>query len=257
MNIILLSHLGFGDNILNIPIINYLLEKCETIDIVCYYHNLTNLKYIFDDNKKIGFIPFNTYVEVNNVFGNKNMTYYNNKLILRTGLHAKVSNISSFPFFMFDDLNINRNVIKTHFYIKNTDISIKLYNMVSDTDYIFICNETSNGDLFNIDEILLKNNIDKNNKLVICSNKNIYEKEHKYFNIANEFVYKSNNILLIDYKLVLENASFIILSDSALFIFTILLNLKSKKNIMISRSSSAFVDWNKFLLFMNEKFILY
>jgi hypothetical protein len=256
MELILFTHLGLGDFIFNIPIIYYLLEKKENnIHIICYEHNKNIIENFFIGSKKIKLLPFKNLSQVTNVFPNNSINYYNDKLILRSGLHATNSNIKTFPFFFYDDLNLDRNIIKTHFNIITTEKAKKLHNYILHDDYIFISNETSMGEIFDINDILIKHNIDINNKLVICSNKNIYPPNHKYFTLANKFIYKINNISIIDYKLIIENASFIILCDSSLFCFSILLELKSIKNSLIVRTNE--VNWNHFLSYMDNKFIMY
>lgn len=256
MELILFTHLGLGDFIFNIPIIYYLLEKKENnIHIICYEHNKNNIEKFFIDNKKIKLVPFKNLNQITKLFSDNSINYYNNKLILRSGIHAVKSNIKTFPFFFYDDLNLDRNIIKTHFNIITTEKAKKLHNYILNDDYIFISNETSIGEIFNINDILIKHNIDINNKLVICSNKNIYPPNHKYFNIANKFIYKTTNTSIIDYKLIIENASFIILCDSSLFAFSILLELKSIKNSLIIRTND--INWNEFLYYMNNKFIIY
>jgi len=256
MEIILFTHLGLGDFILNVPIIYYLLEKKETVvHIICYEHNKNNIEKFIINNEKIKLMPFKNLNEIRKIFPNNSVNNYKDKLILRSGLHAVKSNINSFPFFFYNDLNIDINIMKSHFNVTNTKKAEELHNYILHDDYIFISNETSCGELFDINDILLKHDIDKNNKLVICSNKNIYPPNHKFYTIANKFIYKIDNIVLIDYKLVIENASFIILCDSSLFSFSILLKLKSIKNALIVRTNE--MNWNDFLSYMDNKFIIY
>ena len=254
LEIILFTHVGLGDFILNIPIINYLLKNiASTIDIICYQHNVKHIKYFFKNNNRIKLIPFKNFKELISFFPD-NINYFENKLIMRSGMHAKKSNTRTFPFFFYDDLNINRNVMKTHATIRNTTKTLEIYEYILNVDYIFISNETSQGEIFDINNKLFECGIDKNNILVICSNKNIYDPNNKFYNIADKFVYKSNNLLILDYKLILENANLIILSDSSLFCFAILLNLKSYKNIVVVRTNN--IDWNSLMFYSNNKFII-
>lgn len=250
MSIIILSHLGLGDNLLNIPIVNYLKDKYNNINIVCFNHNLKNLQYFFDNNK-IKFITVNNNQEAKNIIKNKE---YENMRIMRSGVYTTGSNISSFPMFIYDDINIPRNVMKTHFDVRNTNKAEELYNLVCNMNYIFVSNETSIGTIFDIDIELQKLNIDKNKIFVICSNKNIYDINHKYYDLANQFIYKINDILLLDYKTIIERANTIILCDSSLFIFSILLSLKTNNNYVKIRTNS--INWNAFLKFQDYKFKL-
>ena len=60
--------------------------------------------------------------------------------------------------------------------------------------YVFICNETSCGNIFDIGNVLNYFKINKHETLIVCSNENIYDKNDKFYQIAEKFVYKTNNI---------------------------------------------------------------
>jgi hypothetical protein len=76
---------------------------------------------------------------------------------------------------------------------------------------------------------------------VICSNKNYYCKEDKFYNIAQKFVYE----LILDYKLIIENALIIAVTDSSLFSFTLQLELNSNNNFLYTRPGNKFINWEK------------
>lgn len=120
--------------------------------------------------------------------------------------------------------------------------------------YAFICNETSNGELFDIEKVLNQLKINKHETLIICSNKNVYDKTHKFHKISEKFVYKTNNINILDYKLIIENAEYNILTDSSLFCFAIQLNIINNNNLFFTRNK--WINWNNLLNFYNNKFKL-
>ena len=122
--------------------------------------------------------------------------------------------------------------------------------------YAFICNETSGGELFGIDNVLNQLKINKHETLIICSNKNVYDKNHKFYQIAENFVYKTNNINILDYKLIIENAEYNILSDSSLFCFAVQLNIINNNNFLFTRDGYKWVNWNNLFKFYNNKFKL-
>ena len=117
--ILLLSNLGLGDNIFNISAINYLSEKYK-VSVIVKKHNYEIFKNFFTD-KNIDFFIVEGDDEVNKLFGNKLLTNYNNKKILRAACHKINSNLSTFPFCFYDDINIPREILKTHFKVRNTD----------------------------------------------------------------------------------------------------------------------------------------
>tara|TARA_B110000858_G_scaffold197818_1_gene260907 strand:+ start:7855 stop:8622 length:768 start_codon:yes stop_codon:yes gene_type:complete len=250
--ILLLSNLGLGDNIFSISAINYLSEKYK-VSVIVKKHNYEIFKKFFTD-KNIDFFIVKGDNEVNKLFGNKLLMTYNNKKILRAGCHKINSNLSTFPFFMYDDINIPREVLKTHFKVRNTNKAVSLYNSINNMKYVFICNETSGGELFDIDKVLNQLKINKHETLIICSNKNVYDKTHKFHKISEKFVYKTNNINILDYKLIIENAEYNILSDSSLFCFAIQLNIINNNNLFFTRNK--WVNWNNLLKFYNNKFKL-
>jgi len=155
---------------------------------------------------------------------------------------------------MYDDINIPRFILKTHFKVKNTDKAISLYNIVNNIKYVFITNETSCGNIFDINKVLNQLKINKHDTLIICSNKNIYDKNDKFYKIAMNFVYKPNNINILDYKLIIENAEYNILADSSLFCFAIQLNIIHNNNVFFTRNK--WVDWNTILKFYDNRFKL-
>jgi hypothetical protein len=250
--ILLLSNLGLGDNIFSISAINYLSVKYK-VSVIVKKHNYEIFKNFFTD-KNIDFFIVKGDNEVNKLFGNKLLMTYNNKKILRTGCHKINSNLSTFPFFMYDDINIPREILKTHFKVRNTNKAVSLYNSTDNMKYAFICNETSDGELFGIDNVLNQLKINKHETLIICSNKNIYDKNHKFYQIAENFVYKTNNINILDYKLIIENAEYNILTDSSLFCFAIQLNIINNNNLFLTRNKTH--DWDTLLKFYNNKFKL-
>ena len=128
--------------------------------------------------------------------------------------------------------------------------------MINSLKYVFICNETSGGKIFDIDIVLNQFKINKHETLIVCSNENIYDKHDKFYQIAEKFVYKTNNINILDYKLIIENAYCNVLSDSSLFCFAIQLNIINNNNFIVTRSVYKWLDWNSLLKFYNNKFKL-
>lgn len=253
-NIIILSHLGLGDNIFNISLINYLLKDNNKVELICKNHNFINMNYIFENYNNFSIINVINDNEAIKICNNEN-----NKLILRSGIFKENNNtnLETFPFFIYDDINISRNILKEYFYIRNSEKNNYLYSLINNKEFVFICNTNSNGIEFNILNECNKYNINIDEKIVISTTENIYDISHKFYKICEEFIYYKNNLLIIDYKDILINSKLILITDSSLFCFAIQLPLKYNNHIVYIRNSSNNFNWNDLNNFYNKKFILY
>ena len=137
--IIILSHLGLGDNIFNIPLANYLSQN-NLVELVCKKQNARNMEYFLKYNKNISLLIVDQDSDISPNFG-CSMEKYNqithNKTVLLSGCHISNSNINSFPFFMYDDIKMDLSIFKNNFNPINTDKSNYLYDLVKNYQYIF------------------------------------------------------------------------------------------------------------------------
>lgn len=248
--IIVLSHLGLGDNILNIPLVNYLSQN-NKVELVCKKHNAKNMEYFFRNNKNVSLYIVNNDSEISPKYN----SITNGKIVYASGSHTQNSDILSFPFFMYNDVGININIMKDCIY-ENTEKSNYLYNIINNHNYIFLCNNSSDGEVFNINNFLNENCINSNDTIIICSNKNYYDHNHKFYDIAQYFVYDINKLLILDYKQTIENALINVLTDSSLFCFAIQLQIKSNNNFLYTRPEYRHLNWNKLVNFFNKKFFI-
>ena len=257
----LVPHIGIGDIIWNIPLINY-LSKDSKVELVCMLNNKKNIEYFFLNNKNVSLF----LVQNNKDFLvrrgcpiEKFNKITENKIVLLSGnnkIPYDSCDVTKFPFFFYTDLNYDINILKTHFFLRNTNKSIELYNKIKNIDYIFANNLTSGGILYDIKDACISNNIDINKTFVCCSNENIYNKGHKFYELAESFIFNKNNLFILDYKLIIENAINIITTDSAIFCFIVQLKLKSTKNIMFGRQTylNRGIKWNNIFNFYNLNF---
>ena len=243
--ILIVTHLGLGDSIFCISLINYFLKQNMEIEFICKKNNVDNLKYIFQNKKKITFLEVVDKNEALKICNLKNK--YNT--IYKSGIYSdKKIKSKNFPFFIYDDINISRDILKNNFDIISTNKSIDLYSLIKDKKYIIVCNDTSKGDLFNINQELNKLNLNLDKYLIINTQKNYYTKEHPKFEIAEKFVFQK----IIDYKDVLINSSKILITDSSLFCFCIQLKLKNKNNQLYIRNK--FQEWTEAIHFFDNYF---
>ena len=254
--ILIFSHLGLGDNIFCISMILYYLKKNYEVHYFCRKHNIHNFTIFFKHNenkKNLLLIPIKSgksalsYIkEYKKLYNHIFRSGYSNNSILD---HPR-KNINNFPFFQYDDINLSRNILKEYFRIPVTKTSCKLYDKVKNINYIIVNNQTSDGELFNINSILSRYNIDIDKYLIINTQKNFYNKKHEYFSLAQHFVSRH----LIDYSLILKYASKIIISDSSMFCLAIQLDLINKEHYVYVRNKNN--RWDDLLKFYDNKFII-
>lgn len=253
--VFILSHLGLGDNIFCISMINCLLQNYK-VDYICKKRNLDNFQSCLTNQTNLTLIPIQYDIDAYKYII-KNKDLY--KTILISGSHRKnllsknnntETNLESFPFFQYDDISLPREILKQCFTVPETPKSEELFESVKHLPYIVVTNDSSIGFVFDIDSELTKYSIDPNNTLIINTQCNYYKKEHKFHSIAEPFVFQK----LIDYKKTLINAEKILISDSSMFCLAIQLNLKSRDNNVYVRSKSN--DWNTLLNFYDKKFVV-
>ena len=245
--ILILSHLGLGDNIFCISMINYYLKNNFIVHYICKKHNLINFQLFFDKNKNLKIIDVKNDKEAHLFIKNNEKNYKN---ILKSGVHSKNSKLYNFPFFQYDDIGLERNILKNYFTIPETLNSKKLYILVKNMKYIIINNQTSHGEKFNINTELSKYKIDINKFLIINTQKNFYNNDHKYFSLAQNFVFQK----LIDYSLLLKYAEKIFITDSSMFCMATQLNLINKNHHLYLRNKK--MKWDNLVSFYGNKFII-
>ena len=199
------SHMGMGDVISTIGMTRYLSFKYDEVEIMCKPQYLDNTKMIYSDNKNI--IPVTKFTSIH---GDK---YF-------SGLHKPDGHcpFDETPFCFYDDVNMERNICFDYFHLPEVKESQELYNAVKDIKYVFVHSEISNiGKKFCIEDYF-----DKNDILILQVNQNVYEKEHKFYNIAEKFVNKP----LLFYIRTIENAEHVYITDSVFLCLCMHLHMK-------------------------------
>lgn len=276
-NAVILTHLGLGDNITAMGIVRYYSTLYDEIYVVCKKKYEYNIKLLYKDDETIHTLPLD--IDVENKFGFNldnvncdliktgiyksvlnnfcfNVNDFNYDLI-KTGIYKnKRSNFNTIPFCFYKDLELDYSIFWDYSYVIDTTESKELYNELvkfNINEYIICQTGTSNNSqVFTMENI----KIDINKILVINIEKNIYNKDHIFYNIADKFVMQP----LINYKDTIINASEIYTTDSCLFTISILLNIKTDKCYVISRNKNnnydyIFTNYFKFNSNKNKKFI--
>lgn len=234
-----LTHLGLGDNITSIGAVRYLSTQYDEVYVVCKNKYKQNVEMFYSDDKdiKIVSVESDKYISPNFGFNKekfngliKNMDLYLCGCHL---LNKKKHPTSIIPFNFYYDLNLNPEIFWKYFHINNCDESKKLYNIIKDYKIVFIHNKASTGIAFNENTIIKKLGIEfKENTIIINPDKNMYDKTHKFYNIAEQFILQP----LLYYIDTIINSKYVILTDSCFFCLSINLPIKTKNCYYISRN---------------------
>jgi hypothetical protein len=230
----ILTHNELGDIVNQCGMIRFFSTKYEEVMIGCRTDFLKQIAYMFEDNKKITFYPTNRYAyDGSELIPSTEMDKINQEYeVLRIGIHSPLRptyDFSTIPFTFYEMANIPYKVFWDNYYFRETDESTRLYNLLKAHNidkYVFYHSTISTfGRVIDGEDIKYKLNLDYNDILFICTDFNIYSKDHKFYNIANEFVMK----YIIDYTKTIENASYVILSDSCIFCMSLHIPIKTKE----------------------------
>lgn len=218
------SHNGLGDNITNISAVNFLLNYYETIYFLCKDIHVKNVEYLFS-NKPVVIVPFNSNNEFSEI-----KTILNDVVgdIFASGCHKNYIKIRiTHPDLLsykkddkhynidydhvrefYYDIGLDLSIYYEYFDINSSDVSKQYYDEIKEYKIIFIHSKASNHEV-NYDHVYEKY---KDNKeyLIICANKNMYNKNDDFYKIAEKYV----NIYVALYIDIIKNAELFYLIDS-------------------------------------------
>ena len=217
-----ISHLGLGDIILLLPAIANCASNCKLLYIFCKNIYTDTIIHFLSPYNNIKIIEFDTQLNELDVI-NKNIQYlinkHNNIYIYSSGYYKKDCNpLTDFPNNFYKDLSLDFNYALNLYNIPITQNAIMLHTLLKDLNkpYIFLHTQASNLNL-NVDIDTANTNV-----IIINPETNMYTSEHVYYTTAQKFLRKENNYTLLDYKLVIENATALYLIDSSYFCFAAL-----------------------------------
>jgi hypothetical protein len=231
----ILFHLSTGDIFTSYPIIMYYLDKFTKIHIFSLYRNKYTTKQLFEKYDKI--IIYNLDESYNRHFVTEEISskYYNSNIkIISLGNHNNATfNLDSginFWKIFYKQANLDYNIRYNYINInRNENNERLLYNKVIENygkNYIFTHDHRSyTYKHYDIRRNVYVNNV--NDIPVFHPNFNYYDNDlnHKYYNLWFDFI--SNNLL--DYCMILENASEIHITDSCFSCLLCYLNLEKVK----------------------------
>lgn len=234
-----LTNLGLGDNITSIGAVRYLSTQYDEVYVVCKNRYKQNIEMFYSDDNDIKIVSVESDKDISPNYGfntekfnqlTQNMDLY---LCGNHLLNKKCHQTNIIPFNFYYDLNIKYEYFWKYFHINTRDESKKLYNIIKDYKIVFIHNKASNGIVFNESKLFNKLGIDINNMIIINPDKIIYDKTHKFYNIAEQFILEP----LIYYTDTIINSEYVIVTDSCFFCLSINLPIETNNCYYISRGN--------------------
>lgn len=230
--VLIVPHWGLGDLIYYYGLVKYIAERNIEVKYLvksCYtepgsiiYRDLSNVSFFGVPNIRW---PVFHPTQLQSAFpGFK---------LLMLGYHAGHDvDISIYPLSFYDEADVPRSMLWAPYTMYYSEDSIKLYEEIRDLSYAFIDTFSSSGHLFDANAAITRLGIDTESILTINLHKNIYPVGHRFHDIVQKIM---ENRPITDYASLLENASYLILSDSAIHALCHLLNIKSTNNYVICR----------------------
>lgn len=211
-----LSHNGLNDTISNVGAIRYLLNYYETIYFICAQNYEKEIQRMLGPNVILKTIPFDAERSLcNTIIGNIS----DNSDIFITGcchtpfLKSKISHPdllnrvrndknydTDYPHvkMFYYDINLDLSIYYEYFDIDSSNVSLDLYKQLADYKIVFC-------DVSQIDNDNVMTYRSDENYIIICPNKNVYNKDEK----QHPLVEKCLNQLIGDYIDIIKNADVI------------------------------------------------
>lgn len=229
-------HLGFGDLLNMSGAIRY-LSKNYKLTVTTLPNNKKNALILFNDIEDISFLLTDKFYKMfPNDFEEINKNYAK---VLMTGVHDKNYLISKIPYTFYSHINLDYNDHGKNLFLKKSIIN-ENYEKIKNMEFIFVHTLSSTNDFdieLEIDSKCVYTDsvpCSVGSKLIICCNKNYYDKNHEFYHLAELFV----NLPFFEYTEIIENACEIHVIDSSFFCYCLYLNLKTDKKFCYFRFNS-------------------
>tara|TARA_Y100000389_G_scaffold199441_1_gene237836 strand:+ start:4736 stop:5968 length:1233 start_codon:yes stop_codon:yes gene_type:complete len=244
-----LGHLGLGDNLHTVGMVRYLSTIYDEVIVICKKDNEKNIKQIYSDDPVIRVLSVLCDRDISPAYGADpqkfNKIFRNHKKYLmgfhKHGLRAVYGpgkQMYDLPFSFYDDVKISHSVFWDYFHVNKPEESTEMHVSLEKngiTDYIFMHNTASGGEVFTFDFITKKYNIDKNETLVVNPCTCMYEPGDKYYDIAKSLTDKP----ILTYMDLIGNASMVVMSDSSFACLAWHIEMKTDKCFIYCRVDSA------------------
>ncbi len=241
------THVDYGDVINQLGALRYLASMYDEV-VLCIKKGtkqklldiITTIPPIDSNTKEPNIVLHelnteNIYININEVA--EEIKQYEHTHDIRCGgtfssiLDIPKTDENIFLFKLYKDLDIDISHYHNSTFIATLPESMDLYNKVKHLPYAFITTDIATGELFDYSMLKTKLNIDKDETLIVCSNKNIYTPEHQYYTLANEFVMKP----FLWYVDTIKHATHVVLSDSSMFCLALHIPIETSECYVIPR----------------------
>ena len=216
---VFLGHMGMGDFFNLNGAIRYISILYDEVILFCPFQYAANIKQMFCDLNNIKYLE----VDKNNLYTKitKEALEITSEVkidsLYKSGYQLNTNaDVSKIPLSFYDEMNIDREVMKVFSKITKTHTSLNLKNILEGkfvngySLYHLIGSADCNS--YSFDNVISEN---KNNPdhLIIDIKKNRYQIDHKYYEIANLFI----NLPILDYCDIIMTAKELHFVNSSFF----------------------------------------
>lgn len=227
---IFISHLGLGDLIMLIPAMIDCSKHVNKLYVFCkdiYASAISGLLEGCSCTNSIELLQINpaesepeqVYSHVQTILAKSPDTY----IFPSGGYHSSMHPVIDFPTNFYKDLGIDYSTAKASYKVPITARSRELYKLAKciTQKYIFIHTTASNA------RVDISPYIDISSATIFYINpeENMYPVGHMFHKAASKFIRTAENINMIDYAQVIQNAAQLYMIDSSYFCFASLLQL--------------------------------
>ena len=248
-----IANTGLGDSIAISGLVRYLATKYEIVFVTCIIEFYEQIK-LFYTEKNIIVYPLNTgkynmepyeftkiMLQLKNVYdlypvGNYNSTFIDNDNYIKKTFQGETKKIiSNYPKSYYEDAGVPTEYMSEYFKVNYPENILNIYEDLfrNYSEYRVVHIHGSNARV-NPEEW---KHYDPNNMLTINLNKNIYPRDHKYYDICEKFV---NFPSIIYYAKLLENATELFLIDSCIHALALLVNINKARVRFCYKRESRF-----------------
>jgi hypothetical protein len=254
-DVVFCSHLGLGDVLLNVGIINLLLNFYETVHYFCKKHYVRNISTMFA-NKPVHLVPIDKnenqsiisnmarfnfdatdcilvggmktmHPSFKTIIKNQNFIEYK----LRFGSNKNERMLYSHVGQFYADVGVKCDVCFKYYDVNIPEESMQYYQKIQQYSVMFMHEIASTASTVDFSNIIHRY-INLPNYVIICANRNVYPAAHPMHAVAQSFV----NLPFMFYYDTLRNATDIYAVDSCFSCIPFILryrNAISPKTFMI------------------------
>jgi len=229
------THLGLGDHFWMNGAVRYLATCYDETVVVVKKNNEIVVREMYNDDPSINFFVINDDIELYPFVSRKYYLEDQGYKVYTCGYHTDLPGIYDFPNSFYDDMELYRHYRTEYFYVPSFKESLEMLEAVRNIseEYILI-HQKSSQKTIDIFSELVKAHPDIP---ILDINTNNYEKEHKFYDVAELVVNKP----MLLYKDLIIAAKEIYCLESSFYCFASHLDLSkvSKKVCYLPHDDSA------------------